>query len=283
MDMTVKEFLDFCVELKKVPKKDRADQVAYVMAMTGIEEMSERLIKNLSKGYKQRVGIAQAILGNPEIIILDEPTVGLDPNQLVEVRNLIRSLKEDHAVILSSHIMGEITAVCDYVIMIANGRIVKQGTLEELEGSTNSNTVTIESRGSAALIESAVNALDGVKYSRFTETGTTVKAVIETKKCSDIREELFYLYADLKAPILEMKTSSVNLEDLFIKLTREADKADAKEERPRREKKIFTPSPLGQAYIEENSEIPEAEPETDEEEYVSMFGEEENEDEGGEE
>jgi len=281
IDMTPYEYLVFVGRAKGIPSKDLEKSVTEVMEKTGITEVADRLIKNLSKGYKQRVGIAQAILGNPEIIILDEPTVGLDPNQLVEVRNLIRSLRDDHAVILSSHIMGEITAVCDYVIMIANGKIVKQGTLEELEGSTNSNTITIESRGSASLLEASVNALDGVKYSRFTETGTTVKAVIETKKGTDVREELFYIYADLKAPILSMTSSSVSLEDLFIRLTREAEKADKSEEKPRSEKKIFTPSPLGQAYIEENPEISENKPEEENEaeEYTSLFGESE----GGEE
>ncbi len=119
MDMTVIEFLRFCAELKKVPKADRADQVAYVMAMTGIEHMANRLIKNLSKGYKQRVGLAQAILGDPEVIILDEPSVGLDPMQIIEIRELIKKLGERHTVILSSHILSEVSAVCDQIMIIA--------------------------------------------------------------------------------------------------------------------------------------------------------------------
>ncbi len=287
-DMTPYEYLKFVGRAKGIPSSKLPEFITDAMTKTGIIDVADRLIKNLSKGYKQRVGIAQAILGDPEIIILDEPTVGLDPTQLVEIRALISSLKDDHAVILSSHIMGEITAVCDYVIIIANGRIVKQGTLEELEGSTNANTVTIESRGSKELIETAVNSLDGVKYCRIAETGTTVKAVIETKKGVDLREELFYLYAEIKAPILAMSSSTVDLEDLFIKLTNEA-KGDAEEkaEPARREKKMFTPSPLGEAYLEkEADETEETDENTAEEngnQYRALFSEEsdENNDEGG--
>lgn len=248
-DMTPYEYLRFVGKAKGLSSASLIKHIDDAMTKTGITDVADRLIKNLSKGYKQRVGIAQAILGDPEIIILDEPTVGLDPTQLIEMRELIRSLKDDHAVILSSHIMSEITAVCDYVIIIAHGRIVKQGTLEELEGGTNSGTVTIESRGSRELIETAVNGIKGVKYSRFSETGSTVKAVIETCKGCDLREELFFTYASLGAPILEMTSNEVSLEDLFIKLVSEPAPEDEAQTRPARAKKIYTPSPLGEAYV----------------------------------
>lgn len=132
-DMTVEEYLRFCAELKKIPKEQRTDQLTKVLALTHLEDMSARLIRNLSKGYRQRVGLAQAILGFPKIIILDEPTVGLDPKQVVEIRDLIRHLAKDHTVILSSHILSEIRAVCDRVLIIRKGRFVVCDTPEDLE------------------------------------------------------------------------------------------------------------------------------------------------------
>ena len=124
VDMTVREYLDFVAELKKVPKKERKQQIDEVMEMTQITDMQQRLIRNLSKGYRQRVGLAQAILGYPEVIILDEPTVGLDPKQIIEIRDLIRKLGENHTVILSSHILSEVSAVCDHIMIIAHGKLV---------------------------------------------------------------------------------------------------------------------------------------------------------------
>ncbi len=132
-DMTVTEYLKFVAELKKIPKKEIAEAVAEVMEMIQLEEVKLRLIKNLSKGYKQRVGLAQAVLGFPEIIILDEPMVGLDPKQIIEMRELIRTLAENHTVILSSHILAEVREVCDYIMIISRGKLVASDTLEKLE------------------------------------------------------------------------------------------------------------------------------------------------------
>ena len=130
--MTVREYLDFVAELKKVPKKERKQQIDEVMEMTQITDMQQRLIRNLSKGYRQRVGLAQAILGYPEVIILDEPTVGLDPRQILDIRDLIRSLGGDHTVILSSHILSEVSAVCDHVLILSGGKRVAQGKPAEM-------------------------------------------------------------------------------------------------------------------------------------------------------
>ena len=131
--MTVKEYLDFAAELKKVKKKDRKSEVDHVLKLVKLEEVEGRLIKNLSKGYKQRVGLAQAVLGFPEVIILDEPTVGLDPKQIIEIRELIKELSKNHTIILSSHILAEVQAVCDYVMIIAHGKLVASDTPENLE------------------------------------------------------------------------------------------------------------------------------------------------------
>ena len=133
VDMNVREYLDFVAELKKVAKKERKQQIDEVMEMTQITDMQQRLIRNLSKGYRQRVGLAQAILGYPEVIILDEPTVGLDPKQIIEIRDLIRKLGENHTVILSSHILSEVSAVCDHIMIIAHGKLVASDSPENLQ------------------------------------------------------------------------------------------------------------------------------------------------------
>lgn len=222
MDMTVKEYLDFCVELKKVPKKDRADQVAYVMAMTGIEEMSERLIKNLSKGYKQRVGLAQAILGDPDVIILDEPSVGLDPMQIIEIRELIKKLGEKHTVILSSHILSEVSAVCDQIMIIAHGKLVANDTLEGLQKLfASQRTLTLSVKGDAESVKSIAAAMAGVvsiEAENDQESGYA-KVLISLDEKADIREELSLALAEQKMPVMSMVLEEKNLEDIFIELT----------------------------------------------------------------
>ena len=163
-EMLVEEYLYFAAELKKIPRKERAQAVEEVMELTGIGEVSDRLIKNLSKGYKQRVGLAQAILGYPEVIILDEPTVGLDPKQIIEMRELIRKLGEKHTVILSSHIMQEISAVCEYVFIISKGRLAAADTLENLENMSMPNQVLqFEIKGSKNEAERMMNAMSQLR------------------------------------------------------------------------------------------------------------------------
>jgi len=163
-DMTVKEYLDFVAELKKVDKKERKNQVEEVMKKTFITDMQKRLIKNLSKGYKQRVGLAQAMLGNPDVIILDEPTVGLDPKQIIEIRELIRELKKEHTVILSSHILSEVAEVCDEIMIIAKGRLVASGSEEKLlKELGSSNTIELTAKGSKKEVSEIIKSIDGVK------------------------------------------------------------------------------------------------------------------------
>ena len=135
LDMTVLEYLSFAAELKKIPKKDREEAVSKAMELTMLNDVKGRLIKNLSKGYRQRVGLAQAVLGMPPVIILDEPTVGLDPKQIIEIRDLIKSLRKKHTVILSSHILSEVSAVCDHILIISHGRLAANGTPESLESA----------------------------------------------------------------------------------------------------------------------------------------------------
>lgn len=169
-EMMVEEYLSFAAELKKIPKGERKQAVAEVMAQTGVDEVAGRMIKNLSKGYKQRVGLAQAILGYPEVIILDEPTVGLDPKQIIEMRELIKKLGEEHTVILSSHIMQEISAVCEYVFIISKGKLVAADTLEHLENrSTTDQTFEIEIKGDQEQAEQMMKAMEQLRSYEISE------------------------------------------------------------------------------------------------------------------
>lgn len=222
MDMTVKEYLDFAAELKKIEKGKRAKQVAEAMEMTGITDVSGRLIRNLSKGYKQRVGFAQAVLGKPEIIILDEPTVGLDPKQIIEIRDLIKKLGESHTVILSSHILTEISAVCDHVFIISKGKLVASDSTENLlERMTGNQQISLLVKAEAEAAEGALLALAGVERCELLEQREegTAALLISAKKDCDIREDIFHTCAEAQLPILEMKTAEKSLEDVFLELT----------------------------------------------------------------
>lgn len=221
-DMTVGEYLKFASELKKVPRNERAGQIAEVMDMTGITDMKDRLIKNLSKGYRQRVGLAQAILGYPDVIILDEPTVGLDPKQIIEIRELIRRLGENHTVILSSHILSEVSAVCDHIMIIAHGKLVASDSPEGLQKLMNgSGELLLEVKGEYEKVWEALSAIADVEAvdNRGESEEGCVKLALKAKDGADVREEVFYCLAELKLPILSMQYSQKTLEDIFLELT----------------------------------------------------------------
>lgn len=224
MDMTVKEYLDFVSELKEIPKEDREKSVAEVMELTKVTDMGKRLIKNLSKGYRQRVGLAQAVMGFPEIIILDEPSVGLDPKQIIEIRDLIKKLGEDHTVILSSHILSEVSAVCDHVFIISRGKLVASDSTENLENMAQGGMMLqITAKGAKEAIETLVKAIEGVESISFDEEqpkdAELCSFVIESGEDKDIREELSYQMAVAKMPIIEMNVERKSLEDVFLELT----------------------------------------------------------------
>lgn len=229
MDMTVQEYLEFAAELKKLPKEKRESDISEVMKLTRLQDVSDRLIKNLSKGYKQRVGLAQAILGFPEIIILDEPTVGLDPKQIIEIRELIRTLSKKHTVILSSHILAEVREVCDYILIISKGKLVASDTPENLELLRNgASSLELEVKAAPETVRailSTIDDIDAMEMHSENENHTRVK--LETKNGADIREAVFYAFAEEKCPLLEMKTAKASLEDIFMELTQKEESNDA--------------------------------------------------------
>ena len=221
-DMTVLEYMNFAADLKKIPKDKKKSMVEEVMEMVKISDMRNRLIKNLSKGYRQRVGLAQAILGYPEVIILDEPTVGLDPKQIIEIRDLIKNLKKKHTVILSSHILSEVSAVCDYVLIISHGKLVASDTPDNLSKlAQGSNTLSLLVKGDRDHIRILLGEIPGIREISITaskeQEGWEVN--LSTEESTDIREEVFFKMADNHYPILEMKSKKVSLEEIFLELT----------------------------------------------------------------
>lgn len=220
MDMTVMEYLKFSTELKKIKKEDREAEIEKALKLVKLADVQDRLIKNLSKGYKQRVGLAQAILGFPEIIILDEPTVGLDPKQIIEIRELIRELAKEHTVILSSHILAEIREVCDYIMIISKGKLVASDTPEHLEELMNgSDTIHIETRAEEETVREILSGLEDIEDVTYTQENEILKAEVKTKERKDIREAIFSAFAEAQCPLLTLQKTTVSLEEVFLELT----------------------------------------------------------------
>lgn len=227
-DMTVLEFLRFVADLKQIPKAERETQIGKVISLTWLEEMSNRLVRNLSKGYRQRLGLAQAVLGFPKVIILDEPTVGLDPKQMVEIREMIRSLAKDHTVVISSHILSEIREVCDHVLIIRKGRFVACDTPDHLEELLSAgNEVSLLAHGSRETVEKILLSVPGVvRHTIAAEHDGAVRAVLNADR--DLREDLFRAFAKADCPLLELKPHTASLEDVFLDLTDDNDAVAAK-------------------------------------------------------
>ena len=237
-DMTVAEYLQFVAELKGVKRKsEREAEIERAMGRTGLEDVMDRLIRNLSKGYRQRVGIAATLLGNPKVIILDEPTVGLDPAQMIEIRSLIHDLGETHTVILSSHILSEVQAVCDRVLIIAHGKLIAQGTPEELAGKLAAHGVisatAVGSRDAVVAAASAVPGLTGLKVTA--EKGDEVSFTASSESGTDLRAALSKAMAEAGCPVISLSSSTISLEDVFLQLTEaspeEAEPVSAPEEK----------------------------------------------------
>ena len=220
-DLTVREFVQYMAEIKQVDKKNRKEKVDQIIEQTGLKEVEKKLIKNLSRGYKQRVSMAGALVGTPKILILDEPTVGLDPKQITEIRNLIKELGKTHTVILSSHILSEVSQICNKVIIINKGKIIAIDTPENLENKVSNNNcvyVTVEDP------ENKVNNMkDKIKDIKKLELITenedgTKQYMIEAQGDIDLRKTIFSEFAKENITIFELKKADSTLEDAFMKL-----------------------------------------------------------------
>ncbi len=220
-DLTVKEFVTYMAELKKVDKKTRKEKVEKIIEQTGLKEVEKKLTRNLSRGYKQRVSMAGALVGEPKILILDEPTVGLDPKQITEIRELIKELGKTHTIILSSHILSEVSQICNKVIIINKGKIVAIDTPENLEKKVESNNttyVTVEdTENKIETIKEKIPEIKNIKLIKENEDGTKQYA-LESDKDTDLRKIVFNEFAKENITIFEMKKADTTLEDAFMKL-----------------------------------------------------------------
>ena len=233
-DMRVKEYLTFVAELKKVKKSERKAMIEEIINLIGLNDVQGRLIQHLSKGYKQRVGLAGAIMGYPDLIILDEPTVGLDPKQVIEIRELIKKLSQKHTVILSSHILSEVSAVCDEIMIINKGKLVVRDKPENLSQSNGDMSLIIKAKGTKDQIQTILAGIKGIKDVEFNDNADTEAGVLEFtvtyKEKEELRDEISFAFAGAKCPIYEMKSASQSLEDIFLALTGSAEEQAVEEQ-----------------------------------------------------
>lgn len=221
-DMTVKEYLCFAAELKKVPRKERSGHVDEIIETVQLTDVKNRLIRNISKGYKQRVGLAQALVGNPEVLILDEPMVGLDPKQIIEMRDLIKDLAGDHTIILSSHILSEISAVCDHIMIISHGKLAASGSPQELQEMMRTKTeLEITAFGTKERAEEIMQKIGGIETYKIepAQEADSVRILLTEAGGKDMRRELSVALSQEGMPILSMNRIDKSLEDIFLELT----------------------------------------------------------------
>ena len=273
-ELTAKEFVKYMAELKMVDRKTRKEEIENVIKQTGLEEVQNKLIKNLSRGYKQRVSMAGALVGNPDVLILDEPTVGLDPKQILEIRNLIKELGKKHTVILSSHILSEVSQICERVVIINKGKIVAIDTPENLETKTQNKNViyvTVEDKNEKMLsIKNKVKDIQELEYIKDNEDGTKQYKIISDEKI-DLRKTLFDILPKEDITIFELKKAEVSLEDAFMKLiddrqentNRQQENIDEKQEKNKKKdvesKSVSNTTKQGKNFSEANSEKTELE------------------------
>ncbi|NJP39895.1 ATP-binding cassette domain-containing protein [Oscillospiraceae bacterium HV4-5-C5C] len=230
-DMTVREYLNFIADLKNVDKKIWRSQLTEILRLVRITDVAHRLIKNLSKGYKQRVGIAQALVGNPDVLILDEPTVGLDPKQIIDIRNTIKELGKNHTIILSSHILPEVSAICDRVIIINHGHLVAEEDIDRLNSRVEDvKNLQLLVEGPARAVVQKLRLIPNVIDAAVTrESGSIATIRLECAQGKDIRRQAFYEMARNSWPILEMKSLDPTLEDIFLQVTGNVDYRSVKQ------------------------------------------------------
>ena len=231
LEMTVKEYLNFIYDLKKCTL-NRKEHIEEICRVVKIEDTMNRMIRNLSKGYRQRVGIAGAIVGNPEVIIFDEPTNGLDPKQIIDIRSLIRELGKERTIILSTHILSEVKAVCDRILIINEGKIVADEKTENIESAIRGNRrLNIHIDGPTASVLPALKKINGVIYANVAqkyEDGSALY-IVESKNNIDVRKPIFYMLAQNSWPIMSLAIKGSDLEDIFISVVDEAEAQAASE------------------------------------------------------
>lgn len=222
LDMTVEAYLAFVCELKEVPNDKKKATVDKVIGEVGLSDVRKRIIKNLSKGYKQRVGLAQAIVGDPDVLVLDEPTVGLDPKQIKEIRDIIKELGKKHTIILSTHILPEVSMICDRVIIINKGKIVAVDSTENLTDTIGkSKRYFIKVIGSVEKISTTLRGINGIKNfkSKVDSKENCIDVDVETDVDHDLRKEIFFSFANQSLPIIEFRPVNYSLEEVFLQLT----------------------------------------------------------------
>jgi ABC-2 type transport system ATP-binding protein len=272
LDMTVEEYLNFIFDLKLVKELKRKKHLEEICELVGLTDHYKRLIRNLSKGYKQRVGLAQALVGNPEVLILDEPTVGLDPKQIIEIRNVIKNLGKNRTIILSTHILQEVSAICERVLVINNGQIVADDRPENLSALiTGDRKLTVRVAGPRDSVRRVLRSVDGVQYAEATiqsERGS-YDFLVEAQPNVDIRKPMFSALARAGYPILQLKSMELSLEDIFIKLVEEKKKTytsiSKQGKKPKQELHVNISEPASDALddnaplVTENEDNPEME------------------------
>ena len=222
MEMTVQEYLKFVCEIKNVSRNETAQRIEYGLETVRITDVRKRLLKNLSKGYKQRVGLAASLMGNPEILILDEPTSGLDPKQIIEIRDLIRELGKDHTVVLSSHILHEVSETCERVLIMNLGKIVADGALDTLARSlADTSELVVRASGSKEEVEKALGRVTGIKTLTISDSPepAAVDVLIGSEENTDLRKDVFFAFSEARVPILQMRSKNMTLEEVFLHLT----------------------------------------------------------------
>ena len=278
-DLTVSEYLGFVADAKKIPARTQKQEIARVMNEVNIGTLSHKLIRELSKGYRQRLGIAQAILGDPEIIILDEPTASLDPRQIVEIRKLIRSLRGKHTVLLSSHILSEVAEICDKILILSAGKLVAMDTLSNLQAKyLQTDTLHLTVRCSPARTEEIMKRIRGTQKVTYQGEGSLTYVSIQIPKGTDIRESVFFAFSEARCPILSMQLHEASLEEVFLTAThmpvKASEEKNASQQAPVGKNKQGAPKPRSAPAPKKPSPPPPS-VEEDEDDYKPLFGKKE--------